>query len=174
MSPVRLAAQAAALATAGSLAGLAANGFSPRPIRLTQPMPSAAEQAGACKLPGAAALVPRISVAEAAPLCAACAAAFVDARGAGEFAAGHASGALHLPPGEIPLELLLGLERFRTVVVYDDDPASGRADQVATALVARGIAGVRVLAGAWPAWIAAGAPGESGACSTCSGRQGLP
>jgi 3-mercaptopyruvate sulfurtransferase SseA len=173
MTAVRLLAHAAALAAAGSLTGIAANGLSPRPARLAEPVRSAAEQAGACKLPGATSLVPRISVAEAAPLCAACAAAFVDARGAGEFAAGHASGALHLPPGEVPLETLFQLERFRTVVVYDDDPASGHADEVAAALAARGLGGVRVLDGAWPAWIAAGGPGESGACASCAARQGV-
>jgi len=158
------------LSAAGLAAGLAANGLSPRPARLSEPVRSAAEEAGACRVPERTSLVPRISVQDAAPMCVACSAGFVDARSAAEYGAGHVSGALHLAPGEVPLTALLELERFRTVVVYDGDPFSGRAEEVAQALRRRGLMDVRILAGAWPAWLAAGAPGESGACASCSLR----
>jgi len=164
---VRVLLQALALAAAGAAAGLAMNAASPKPARLSEPVRSWAEAAGACKLPGAAGVAPRISVQEAAPLCIACSAAFVDARSAVEFAGGHVSGAIHLPPGPVPLPALLHLERFRTVVVYDGDPGSAQAEAVAAALRERGMTDVRVLAGSWNAWQAAGAPGESGPCATC-------
>lgn len=165
---VRTLLQALALTAAGAAAGLAMNAASPRPARLNEPVRSAAEAAGACKIPGATGLAPRISVQEAAPLCIACSAGFVDARSAVEFAAGHVSGAVHLPPGPVPLQALLHLERFRTVVVYDGDAEAARAaETVAAALRERGMTDVRVLAGSWNAWMAAGAPGESGPCGTC-------
>jgi rhodanese-related sulfurtransferase len=165
---VRLALQTALLAAAGSLAGLGMNLASPRPVRLFEPVRPAAEVAGVCKLPGAAATLPRIPVGVASPMCTACTAAFVDARGAAEYAAGHVSGAVHAPPGPLAPELLRRLEAFRTVVVYDGDPASGLADAVAVGLRERGLVDVRVLDGSWPAWIAAGAPGESGPCAACA------
>jgi len=164
---VRLLLQALALSAAGAAAGLAMNVASPRPARLSEPVRSAAEAAGACKLPDAAAVTPRISVQQAIPLCIACSAAFVDARSAVEFAAGHVSGAIHVPPGPVPLSALLHLERFRTVVVYDGEPGAPQAEAVAAALRDRGMTDVRVLAGSWSAWQAAGAPGESGPCQSC-------
>jgi 3-mercaptopyruvate sulfurtransferase SseA len=172
---VRIAGQALSLSLAGALLGFAANALSRQPARLGQPVRSAAEQAGACLLPGARTLLPRISVQEATPMCLACSAGFVDARPAGEYAAGHVSGAVHVPPGEITLAALLQLERFRTVVVYDGDPTGGGAEAVASSLRARGMTDVRILAGAWPAWLAAGGPGESGPCAACAhGAGGLP
>lgn len=164
---MRVLLQSLALTAAGAALGLAMNAASPRPARLSEPVRSAAELAGACKLPGAAGVAPRISVQEATPLCIACSAAFVDARTAAEFAAGHVVGAIHVPPGPVPLQALLHLERFRTVVVYDGDPGSAQAEAVAAALRERGMTDVRILAGSWLAWQAAGAPGESGPCATC-------
>lgn len=160
--------QALALTAAGAAAGLVMNTLSPRPARLSEPVRSAAEVAGACTLPGAAGVAPRISVPAAVPLCVACSAAFVDARSAVDFAAGHISGAVHVPPGPVPLQALLHLERFRTVVVYDGDPGGAQAEAVAGALRERGMTDVRVLAGTWTDWMAAGAPGESGPCGACS------
>jgi rhodanese-related sulfurtransferase len=165
---VRILLQALLLAAAGAGAGLVLNPLSPRPARLTEPVRSAAEAAAVCKLPGAGPVAPRIGVGEAVPMCIACTAAFVDARTAGEYAAGHVSGAIHVAPGQLPLEALLHLEKFRTVVVYDGDLAAPQAEAVAGLLRARGMTDVRVLGGSWPAWLAAGAPGESGACGSCA------
>jgi len=170
MPAMPILARALLLSAVGLATGLAANALSPRPAPLSEPVRSAAEEAGACRIPERTSLVPRISVEEAAPLCVACSAGFVDARSAAEYGAGHVSGAVHLAPGDVPLAALLELERFRTVVVYDGDPFSGRAEEVATTLRRRGIMDVRILAGAWPAWLAAGAPGESGACASCALR----
>lgn len=109
-----------------------------------------------------------MSVEEAKPLCLACTAAFVDARSAPEFAAGHVTGALHLAPGEPVGPLLPRLRASPTVIVYDRDRECAAADQVATLLQANGIREVRVLTGAWPEWLARGGPGESGTCSLCT------
>jgi rhodanese-related sulfurtransferase len=166
--PVRILLQALLLAAAGAGMGLALNPLTPRPARLSAPVRSAAEATAACLLPGAGPVAPRIAVGEAAPLCIACTAGFVDARSAAEYAAGHVSGAIHLAPGEPPLAALLYLERFRTVVVYDGDPFGAQAEAVAGLLRSRGMADVRVLSGSWPAWLAAGAPGESGPCDSCA------
>jgi rhodanese-related sulfurtransferase len=111
--------------------------------------------------------VARISVAEAAPLCAACTAAFVDSGTPAEFETGHVTGAFHFGPGESAAGLAPRLGSFATVIVYDRDPHCGLADRVAAELAAAGVQGVRVLEGAWPEWMARGAPGESGACSPC-------
>jgi 3-mercaptopyruvate sulfurtransferase SseA len=161
---VRTAVQSILLCAAGSLLGLAANPLTPHPAPLREPVYAAAEQPGAaCRDPSVS--IPRISFAEAAPLCIACTATFVDARSASEYAAGHVNGALHLAPGEDPGPLV---PKLRTpVIVYDGDAACAVADKVAGDLRARGIEDVRVLSGAWPGWLAAGGPGESGACTTC-------
>jgi len=168
MGLVRIALEALAISLAGALIGLAANALSPRPASLREPVRAQAESPGAaCQLPGQMPIVPRISVQEAAPLCAACTAAFVDARSPGEYARGHVLGALHLAPGEPPDLVLWRLSGFKTVIVYDRDPSCQQADAVAQDLIARGVADVRVLTGAWPAWLAAGGPGSSGSCALC-------
>jgi 3-mercaptopyruvate sulfurtransferase SseA len=166
---VRIVVQALALSSAGILVGFAANTFSPHPARLDEPVRAVAEAPGAvCQLPGQLPTTPRISVQEAAPMCAACSAAFVDARSAAEFTAGHVAGALHLAPGDPADVVLWRLSGFRTVIVYDRDPSCQQADAVAQALVAKGVPDVRVLTGAWPAWLEAGAPGASGPCALCT------
>jgi 3-mercaptopyruvate sulfurtransferase SseA len=168
---VRTALQALALCVAGSLVGLAANALSPRPAPLSEPVLAQAETSSAmCQLPGQLPAVPRISVQQATPMCAACTAAFIDARSAAEYAAGHITGALHLAPGEAPDLVLWRITGFKTVIVYDRDPSCQQADAVAQALQARGVADVRVLTGAWPAWLAAGGPGASGPCALCGER----
>jgi 3-mercaptopyruvate sulfurtransferase SseA len=165
---VRIVLEACALVAAGALVGLGANALSPRPAALRQPVLAAAESAGAtCQIPGQMPAIPRISVEEAAPMCAACTAAFVDARSAAEYAAGHATGALHLAPGDPPDLVLWRIAGMKTVIVYDRDPSCQQADAVAQELLARGVPNVRVLTGAWPAWLAAGAPGASGPCAAC-------
>jgi 3-mercaptopyruvate sulfurtransferase SseA len=160
--------RAALLCIAGAFLGMAGNALTPRPAPLGGRVVATAEQPGAaCQDPGAS--VARISVKEAKPLCVACAAAFVDARSAEEYAAGHVTGALHLAPGE-PADLLLpALRASATVIVYDRDRDCAAADRVATLLQGHGIRDVRVLTGAWPEWLAGGGPGESGTCSLCTG-----
>ena len=152
---------------AGAALGLAANALSPRPARLGTPVHAAAVSAGAaCQDPRAS--VARISVAEAKPLCIACTAAFVDARSAQEYAAGHITGALHLAPGQPAAPLLAKLSAAPTVIVYDRDRDCAAADQVAVLLQSQGLRDVRVLTGAWPEWLAGGGPGESGTCALCT------
>lgn len=159
--------RAGLLCAGGAALGLVANAFSPRPAPLGTPVVATADQPGAaCQDPRAS--VARISVEQAKPLCLACTAAFVDARSAPEYAAGHVTGAVHLAPGEPVDPLLPALQASPTVIVYDRDRDCAAADQVATLLQARGIRDVRVLTGAWPEWLARGGPGESGTCSLCT------
>ncbi|MFL5408134.1 MAG: rhodanese-like domain-containing protein [Myxococcales bacterium] len=156
--------QAMILCAVGSILGLAGNALTPRPAPLREPVHAAAEQPGAvCH--DLSVEIPRISFTDAAPLCIACKASFVDARSAAEYAGGHVNGALHLAPGEDPALLLPQLRS--PVIVYDGDAACAVADKVAGELRALGVADVRVLSGAWPGWLAAGGPGESGACAVC-------
>jgi 3-mercaptopyruvate sulfurtransferase SseA len=164
---MKLLVRAVVLCVAGGAVGVAGNAVSPRPAPLRTPVFAAAELPGAtCQ--DASASVARISVQEAKPLCIACTAAFVDARSAQEYAGGHVSGAVHLPPGE-PLDPVLPrLSSAPTVIVYDRDRQCAAADQVAVALKQRGLRDVRVLTGAWPDWLAAGGPGESGTCALCT------
>jgi len=171
---VRLLAQATAIALAGGATGLAANALSPRPAPLATPVHSAAERGGgSCADPDAprASAAPRIAVAEAKALCDACAAGFVDARSATEFAAGHVTDAIHLPPTGHPGEAaaIAALRAYRRVVVYDGEYRCALADEVAARLRREGLPDVSVLEGAWPAWVAAGGPGVSGACAACGG-----
>lgn len=171
---MRLLAQAAAVALAGGIVGVGANALSPRPAPLGTPVHSAAERGGGlCADPGgaAAARAPRISVAEAKVLCDACTAGFVDARTATEYAAGHVTNAVHLPPAGHPAEAaaIAGLRAYARVVVYDGDYSCALADEVAARLRREGLPDVRVLEGAWPAWVAGGGAGTSGFCPECHG-----
>ncbi len=159
--------RAALLAVAGVLVGVAANAFTPRPALLGRPVVAAAEQPGAA-CTEAHGSIARIAVEDAKPLCIACSAVFVDARSAQEFAAGHVTGAVHLPPGEPVQPVLEKLRAKGSVIVYDRDRECSAADQVAAQLQAQGFRDVRVLTGAWPEWLARGGPGESGACGLCT------
>ncbi|HVP67475.1 MAG TPA: rhodanese-like domain-containing protein [Anaeromyxobacteraceae bacterium] len=163
----------------GATLGLAANALSPHPALVGRPVVSVAEAGGgACAAPGPlpATAAPRISVAEAAALCQACQAAFVDARSATEFARGHVANAVHLPPAGHPDEAaaLDALRGHPLVVVYDGDYSCAVADDVAARLRRAGLGDVRVLAGAWPAWAAAGAPAAAGACGVCGVAEAHP
>ena len=169
---MRLLAEAAVIVVAGALVGVAANAASPRPVRLASPVHAAAESGTAmCAVAGAPAAkpAPRIRVEEAKSLCDACRAGFADARGAAEFAAGHVTNAIHLPPAGHPGEAaaIAALRAYPLVVVYDGDYACALADEVAHRLLRVGLPDVRVLEGAWPAWVAAGGAGESGFCPAC-------
>src|SRR5918911_187438 len=129
MREVRTALQALVVTAAGALVGLGANALSPRPAPLGEPVLAAAESPGAmCQVAGQAYAAPRISVEEAAPMCASCTAAFVDARSAAEYGAGHVTGALHLAPGESPDLILWRLGGFKTVIVYDGEASCQKAD----------------------------------------------
>jgi len=164
--------ESALILVAGGLLGLGANAASPRPAPLGQPVHSVAEAgAGQCSVSGAAAAAaaPRIHVEEAKTLCDACRAGFVDARTAAEYAAGHVSNAIHLPPVGHPSEAaaVAALRPYPLVVVYDGDYGCALADEVAERLARAGLPDVRVLEGAWPAWVAAGGAGTSGFCPEC-------
>jgi 3-mercaptopyruvate sulfurtransferase SseA len=163
--------QATSIALAGAAVGLAANALGPRPVPLGRPVHAAAEAStGACNAAGAEREpAPRIRVEEAKALCDGCHAAFVDARGPGAYAAGHVTGAIHLPPAGHPESpgAIAALRGAPMVIVYDGDYSCALADEVADRLRREGLPDVRVLEGAWPAWLAANGPGAAGACPTC-------
>ena len=168
--------QMALLAVAGSALGLAANAVSPHGIPLRQPVLSAAESGGgACAMPASTTSAPppwkaaRIGVEEAKGLCTACLAGFVDARGPHEFAHGHIANAIHLPPAGHPDEsaAIAQLRTFPLVVVYDGEYSCAVADDVASRLRRAGLPDVRVLQGAWPAWVAGQGPSAAGICGVC-------
>jgi rhodanese-related sulfurtransferase len=172
-------AQMALLAAMGSALGLAANALSPHPAALGQPVLSAAESGGgACAMPtggqGPVSSPPpwkaaRIGVEEAKGLCTACLAGFVDARGPHEFAHGHIANAVHLPAAGHPDEaaVIAQLRTYSLVVVYDGEYSCAVADDVAGRLRRAGLPDVRVLQGAWPAWVAAQGPSAAGICGAC-------
>ena len=171
--------QMALLAATGSALGLAANALSPHPSALRQPVLSAAESGGgACAMPASGAAstsapLPwrpaRIGVEEAKGMCTACLAGFVDARGPHEFAHGHIANAVHLPPAGHPDEtaVIAQLRTYPLVVVYDGDYSCAVADDVAVRLRRAGLTDVRVLQGAWPAWVAGQGPSAAGICGVC-------
>lgn len=174
--------QMALLAAAGSALGLAANAVSPHGVPLREPVLSAAEAGGgACAMPAGSAMTTpvtstpppwrpaRITVDEAKGLCDACIAGFVDARGAHEFAHGHIQNAVHLPPVGHPDEAaaVAQLRTYPMVVVYDGEYSCAVADDVAVRLRRAGLADVRVLQGAWPAWVAGKGPASAGMCGVC-------
>jgi len=171
--------QMALLAATGSALGLAANAISPHGVPLRQPVLSAAEAGGgACAMPVSAAPVTsapppwkpaRIGVEEAKGLCDACIAGFVDARGPHEFAHGHIANAVHLPPIGHPDEaaVVAQLRTYALVVVYDGEYSCAVADDVAVRLRRAGLNDVRVLQGAWPAWVAGKGPASAGMCGVC-------
>jgi 3-mercaptopyruvate sulfurtransferase SseA len=159
--------RAALLCVAGAMVGILGNPFTPHPAPVGKAVVATAELPGAAcgEAHGAAT---RISVEAAKPLCISCSAVFVDARSAAEYAAGHVTGAVHLPPGESIAPLLPKLRSRGTVIVYDRDRECAAADTLAAQLQAQGLPDVRVLTGAWPEWLANGGPGESGACDLCT------
>lgn len=169
----RLLFQICALCIAGSAVGLGANALSPRRAPLGTPvLPQAESNPGTCAATGGAAgafaAVPRIPIADAQPLCVACSAGFVDARSEEEFARGHVTNAVHLPPGDVPPPVLAQLKGYGTVIVYDSDSQGPMAEAVAMGLREVGVKDVRVLQGSWDDWNAKGAPGSSGPCPICA------
>ncbi len=53
------------------------------------------------------------------------------------------------------------------MVVYDGEYSCAVADDVAGRLRRAGLVDVRVLQGAWPAWVAAQGPSAAGMCGVC-------
>lgn len=176
----RLVVQTLVLCVAGAALGLGANALSPRTAPLGTPvLPQAEAQPGACAVgatdaAGGFAPVPRITVAEAQPLCVSCTAAFVDAREEEEFTHGHVTGAVHLPPGDVPPKALEHLKKFQTVVVYDGEASGAMAEAVAMGLREMGVKDARVLQGSWPEWNAKAAPATSGPCALCASPGARP
>jgi 3-mercaptopyruvate sulfurtransferase SseA len=173
---VSIARQSAVIVLAGGLLGVAATAASPRPAHLARPIHALAEAGeGQCAVPGGPVepASARIGVDEAKGLCDACRAAFVDARGASEYAAGHVTNAIHLPPAKHPeaSAAVAALRAYPLVVVYDGDYSCAVADEVAARLRRAGLPDVRVLEGAWPAWVAAGGSGASGWCPDCHAEE---
>jgi 3-mercaptopyruvate sulfurtransferase SseA len=170
--------QLTAIVAVGSALGLLLNAISPAPARLGLPVFAAAESGSAsCSAPHAQGEAgpsgfATISREQAASLCTACTAGFVDARPASDFARGHIPNALHLPPhGHVDEgRVVRELRRFGTVVVYDSGLGCNLAEAVAAHLKSEGLSDVRILSGAWPAWEQSNAPAESGACAACEGR----
>lgn len=161
--------QAAAVAVAGAAAGLALNAVHARGLAFGRPVHAAAE-AGTGVCVGDARPIVEIGAESAAALCNDCTVAFVDARTASAYAAGHVAGALHLPPLGHPDERarLAELVGKQTVVAYDDASHCNLAQSVAQRLRTSGVADVRVLAGGWPGWQRLGQPAASGACEQCA------
>ena len=81
-------------------------------------------------------------------------AGFADARGASEFAAGHVTNAVHLPPAGHADEAIAvaALRAYRSWIVYDGDYTCALADEVAQRLAREG----------WPTYRSSRAPGRPG------------
>jgi hydroxyacylglutathione hydrolase len=86
--------------------------------------------------------------------------AVLDVRTVAEWSAGHVPGATNIPLGELPSRVG-ELPRDRPLVVHCQ--AGGRAAIAASVLSARGVADLRLYAGGYTEWIAAGHPTASGA-----------
>lgn len=173
-APDRPILQALTLAAAAGLLGLVVNAASPGGIDLARPVlaASGASAAATCEVPVGTST--EIGIADGRALHAA-GAAFVDARPAGEYAAGHIPGAYHLPSiGECPdgAAVILALRGATTVVVYDDEASCALARRLADRLLADGVADVRVMLGGFSAWRGAGEPAEAGECAACDAVAG--
>jgi len=124
-----------------------------------------ASQCGVAKV---AVRVEEISPEEAGLWCFAPGIVVLDVRSEKDFARGHVTGALHLPCHRQRLKREID-QRFAgatTILVYghsDDD-----AQPVARDLMRRKYPDVRVIAGGFPAWHAAGQACASGPCKSCS------
>ncbi|OGR15345.1 MAG: hypothetical protein A2341_23905 [Deltaproteobacteria bacterium RIFOXYB12_FULL_58_9] len=107
----------------------------------------------------------------AAALCAQPDALILDVRSAAEFAAGHVTAAVHLPcsAGTIERDLSDRLSSASVVLVYGDGDADAR--RVAESLTQQQHFNVRVIAGGYSAWDAAGQACSSGPCELCGEHQ---
>jgi len=93
----------------------------------------------------------------------------LDVRPPDQYAAGHVADAVHLPcsAGELRVETVDRLDRARTILIYGQGTADAR--QVAQSLMRLDYTDVRVIAGGYPAWEAAGQACSSGPCPGCLG-----
>jgi rhodanese-related sulfurtransferase len=103
---------------------------------------------------------------EARPLANDASVAFVDARSAEEFLAGHVTNALSAPieeTGVVGPAIVEALRGSRIVVAYCDTTSGcARSTRLAGLLASAGLHDVRVLEGGMPAWIENGYPAEAG------------
>ncbi len=171
---MKLLIQLAAIVLGGGALGVLANGLSARPAHLVKAVyPTSDSGTAVC---GAAHFElpevhghPKMPQKQALAACEDCTVAFVDARGAADFARGHIPGAIHLVPSGHPGEasVLQRLRGFKTVVIYDSGGGCGLAEGVADRLSAAGLSDVRLLDGSWTDWMAVDGPAQSGACQSC-------
>jgi 3-mercaptopyruvate sulfurtransferase SseA len=171
---MKLLIQLAAILFGGSIVGLAANAMSARPANLLRAVYPASDSGTA--VCGASPEAKHevhghrfMAQKDAVAACSDCTVAFVDARGAADFAGGHIPQAVHLPPSGHPGEAdaLQRLRGYKTVVIYDSGGGCGLKEGVADRLTTAGFADVRLLDGSWTDWMAAGGPAQSGACGAC-------
>lgn len=82
----------------------------------------------------------------------------IDPRSERRFAEAHIPGArnIRLPQVDPARDRDPGIERFRAIVVYGDDPASASARAMTKRLLAAGYRGVRLYAGGIKEWIGRG------------------
>lgn len=149
--PRLMAGQAAWIAGAALLLGLAVNALRPDGLALA-PAPVRAD-------PHA------VSLEEARRLHAAGGALFLDARSDFEFALGRVRGALNLPPNQFDWrldELRPRLEAAPVLVTYCDGEKCPLGAELAELLRSAGFLDVRVLKNGWSMWLAAGLPVEQG------------
>ena len=92
--------------------------------------------------------------------------AFVDARSAEEFLAGHVTRAVSAPiedTGVVGDSVVASLRGARLVIAYCDTTGScARSTRLAGLLARAGLPDVRVLEGGMPAWLDSGYPAEAG------------
>jgi 3-mercaptopyruvate sulfurtransferase SseA len=91
--------------------------------------------------------------------------ALVDIRSADAYAAGHVAGAQSLPVSSVmPTDpaKLAALNKFKTVVVYDEGEELGRAEEFGGELKTAGVKDVRYLRGGYRAYAAASQPVTTG------------
>jgi rhodanese-related sulfurtransferase len=149
--PRLMAGQAAWIAGAALLLGLAVNALRPDGLAL-DPAPVRAD-------PHA------VSLDEARRLHAADGALFLDARSDYEFAQGRVQGALNLPVNQFDWyldELRPTLEAVPVLITYCDGEKCPLSTELADLLRAAGFLDVRVLKNGWSLWLAAGLPVERG------------
>lgn len=119
-------------------------------------------------LPEGTAGVAFIGLAEAGDLFQSGAAAFIDSRGAEEYAAGHVPGALSVPlqearEGAIPVgPEALGLGPDRALVVYCEGGDCAASVLLTRLLRDAGFRDIRIFEGGWAEWERAGFPVEVG------------
>jgi rhodanese-related sulfurtransferase len=157
----------AVLLGGGALLGVAVNAVRPTGIRADR-----FEVATSCAAPNpTASPITVLPPAHAAHLCGAPGVLIADVRAADRFAAGHVTGAIHLPcaaSGDVLGRALTAAAGKQTLVVYGETTADAQA--VAASLrekLPRPDLQISVLAGGFAAWDAEGQACSSGPCPEC-------